>query len=130
MLSRILIAAAVPTLLAACAGAPLVVGNCKVEANTSCANANLAGQNLSLRVLSGANFRNANLAGANLDQTDLRGADLSGANLQGASLVGTQLQGAKLDGADLSRATWLERRDGYGTAITRSCGAGSIGGCK
>ncbi len=128
---RTLSIVAITAALAACAsGAPVVIGGCTVAAGASCPNVNLSGQNLTRHNLSGANLRGANLSRANFDGANLANADLSGANLQEAFLASAILQGVKLDGANLSGAQWLDRRDGYGTVIPRTCAQGSIGACR
>jgi len=124
-------AMAATALLAACAGpGPITIGGCTLAAGAACPNVNLAGAKLERQVLNGINLKGANLQGANFDSASLRNADLSGANLQGAYLASADLQGARLEGANLSGAQWLERRDGYGTVIAKTCAAGSIGTCR
>lgn len=124
-------AIAATTFLAACAApGPVTIGGCRLAAGAACPNANLQGAKLERQVLDGINLKGANLQGANFDGSSLRNADLSGANLQGAYLASANLQGTRFEGANLSGAQWLERRDGYGTVIAKTCAAGSIGTCK
>lgn len=90
---------------------PLVINGCRIEPNTSCqrarlaganlTNVNLAGADLSRAVLQDANLLFADLSGANLSnatlaRTNMRGVDLTGANLFGANLLDADLQGAIL----------------------------------
>ncbi len=72
--------------------------------------ANMAGTNLSRRLLTGANMFGANLEKARLLLTDLKDADLRNANLRGATFEKADLTGAKLDGADLVGADFSDTR--------------------
>ena len=76
-----------------------VVAGCRVEPNSNCRGANLAGADLHAANLSGADLQGANLEGTNLD-----GANLTNANLNGAKVWYTNLQGADLTGATTVRA--------------------------
>ncbi len=63
--------------------------------------ADLAGADLTRKVLHGADLSGADLSGANLTRSDLHGADLSGADLSGANLRGANLRGARLSGVNI-----------------------------
>ena len=69
------------------------IGNCVIEAGTSCP---------------GANLRFANLVGADLTDSDLTGADLTGANLTGAEFDNANLNGITAINATASGASFLE----------------------
>lgn len=63
-----------------------------------------------------ADFRDAILVGANFANAELADADFRGANLSNARLTNAGLSGARFDGA-----TWIDGR---------TCGEGSVGGCR
>lgn len=65
---------------------------------------NLAGVDLSRKVMRGWTLAGSDLHGANLEMSDLSNADLTGANLSGANLTKCRLKNAILAGADLSGA--------------------------
>jgi hypothetical protein len=71
--------------------------------------------------LSYGEFKNASMKGVNLQNADLTNADLSGADLSFANLSGARLGGAKLGWARLDSAIWIDGK---------TCGVGSLGGCK
>jgi hypothetical protein len=81
-----------------------VINGCRIEPNTVCLSANLAGADLSAANLWRADLVFANLEEANLRDANLWRADLRGANLSGADLVGANLEEANLSGADLRGA--------------------------
>jgi uncharacterized protein YjbI with pentapeptide repeats/5-hydroxyisourate hydrolase-like protein (transthyretin family) len=109
--------------------------------------ANLAGANLSTRVLDNCNFHNDDLTGTNLAGAELTGAssggivgvpaalpagwslhggylvgpfaNLAGADLSGVDLTGVDLRNADLTGANLTGAT-LTSADLTGTTLTRT----------
>ena len=62
-------------------------------------------------------FRNANLSEANLEGQDLRGKNLSGAKLKKANLTDADLSTANLSGANLERAL-LNRADLFDTRFS------------
>jgi len=49
-------------------------------------------------------FRGLNLAGVNLSMADLTGADFRGSNLEAARFIGCELAGASFEGANLRNA--------------------------
>ncbi|KAH3763932.1 pentapeptide repeats family protein [Pelomyxa schiedti] len=65
---------------------------------------NLAGQDLSRKIMRGWNLAGADLTGCNLEMADLSNADLTGANLTGANCIQAKFKGANLNGADCSGA--------------------------
>ena len=71
------------------------------------AGAELRGAHLTDANLTDANLRFANLYRANLEYANLQGANLRGANLRGANLKDAILRGAVLSGAYLKDATGL-----------------------
>jgi hypothetical protein len=71
--------------------------------------------------LSYGEFVNAAMKGVNLQNADLTNADLSGSDLSFANLNGARLGGAKMSWARLDGAIWIDGR---------TCGVGSLGGCK
>lgn len=92
------------------------INGCKIEPDTQCPGADLAGADLGTITagshhvarfaaqLTRGNFRGATFEGAYLAGTRLSGADLSNANLRGADLYGAELFEADLTGADLTDA--------------------------
>ena len=58
------------------------INGCRIERETVCPEADLAGADLFGADLRGADLSGANLAGAELTLADLRGADLSSANFR------------------------------------------------
>ena len=85
------------------------IAGCKIEAQTSCPNANLADAHLS----------GANLSGSDLSGVDLSGANLSGANLSGAILIGATATDANFTRANLSHAD-LEDANFDGSNLTEA----------
>jgi hypothetical protein len=86
-----------------------VIAGCKIQPNTSCVGANLAGANLRNVELNGSNLQRIYLVGADLAGADLRGANLNGsvitnADLRGADFSNTNLSNANLTGSDLTDA--------------------------
>lgn len=82
---------------------------CHPGVSATCANADLAGINLSAGKLMNANFANADLAGSDLHSADLTGANLTGADISDADLANATLtrahiREANLTGADLTGA--------------------------
>jgi hypothetical protein len=71
--------------------------------------------------LSYGEFINAAMKGVNLQNADLTNADLTGSDLSFANLSGARLGGAKLGWARLDGAIWIDGK---------TCGVGSLGGCK
>ncbi|KAH3732407.1 pentapeptide repeats family protein [Pelomyxa schiedti] len=65
---------------------------------------NLAGQDLSRKIMRGWNLAGADLTGCNLEMADLSNADLSGANMTGANCIQAKLKGANLSGANCAGA--------------------------
>jgi len=98
-------------MVAACGGGGTKsVGDCKIEANTSCPNADLNGSDLSGQDLtgsnfSGADFENADLSDANLTEANLTNARIVNTNMQDTNLTRTNLSGATIEGTNLSGAT-------------------------
>lgn len=128
MLRKLLLCAAVLTLLAACSQSetpvatdtvtetpsPSVspspepaqrkVGDCVIEPGTDCRGDDLRGANLYSAKLQRSNLSQANLNASNLNSANLRKTDLNGATFRHADLRGAKLNDADLSEADLTQA--------------------------
>lgn len=84
-----------------------VVNGCKIQPNTDCKGAKLAGADLHDANLSGANLEGADLTGTNLMSSNLTNANLSGAKVWYTDLQSADLTGAKTTGAEFANANLI-----------------------
>ena len=83
------------------------MNGCKIQPNTDCKGAKLAGADLHDANLSGANLEGADLTGTNLMSSNLTNANLSGAKVWFTDMQSADLTGAKTTGAEFANANLI-----------------------
>ena len=77
-----------------------MIDGCRIEPETECRGANLAGAFLLKANLARSDLREVNLEGADLREVNLRKVDLTGSTVTKADVTGGRLQKSDLDKAD------------------------------